>query len=61
MPVRHCSAVLFPLVVTVYVTWWFLTFFDNFFSVGMMLQTPPAAVHQQSLQPLTYAAAAASL
>jgi len=27
------SAVLFPLVVTVYVTWWFLTFFDNFFSV----------------------------
>ena len=24
---------LFPLVVTVYVTWWFLTFFDNFFSV----------------------------
>ncbi|DBA93546.1 hypothetical protein WJX82_008734 [Trebouxia sp. C0006] len=25
-------AVLFPLVVTVYVTWWFLTFFDNFFS-----------------------------
>ena len=28
-----CSAVLFPLVVTVYVTWWFLTFFDNFFSV----------------------------
>lgn len=31
--VMHCSAVLFPLVVTVYVTWWFLTFFDNFFSV----------------------------
>jgi len=25
-------AVLFPLVVTVYVTWWFLRFFDNFFS-----------------------------
>ncbi|KAK9818141.1 hypothetical protein WJX72_007750 [[Myrmecia] bisecta] len=25
-------AVLFPMVVTVYVTWWFLTFFDNFFS-----------------------------
>lgn len=33
-PVLTCSAVLFPLVVTVYVTWWFLTFFDNFFSVG---------------------------
>lgn len=34
---RHlaiCSAVLFPLVVTVYITWWFLTFFDNFFSVS---------------------------
>ena len=30
-----CSAVLFPLVVTVYVTWWFLTFFDNFFSVRL--------------------------
>ena len=29
-----CSAVLFPLVVTVYITWWFLTFFDNFFSVS---------------------------
>lgn len=26
-------AILFPVVVTVYVTWWFLTFFDNFFSV----------------------------
>ena len=26
-------AVLFPMVVTVYITWWFLTFFDNFFSV----------------------------
>uniref|UniRef100_A0A061RPD4 Integral membrane protein n=1 Tax=Tetraselmis sp. GSL018 TaxID=582737 RepID=A0A061RPD4_9CHLO len=25
-------AILFPLVVTVYITWWFLTFFDNFFS-----------------------------
>ena len=25
-------AVLFPMVVTVYVTWWFLQFFDNFFS-----------------------------
>ncbi|KAK9842729.1 hypothetical protein WJX74_001526 [Apatococcus lobatus] len=25
-------AVLFPMVVTVYITWWFLTFFDNFFS-----------------------------
>lgn len=25
-------AILFPVVVTVYVTWWFLTFFDNFFS-----------------------------
>jgi uncharacterized membrane protein len=25
-------AVLFPLAVTVYITWWFLTFFDNFFS-----------------------------
>lgn len=25
-------AMLFPLVVTVYVTWWFLNFFDNFFS-----------------------------
>lgn len=25
-------AVLFPLVVTVYVTWWFLQFFDHFFS-----------------------------
>lgn len=23
---------LFPMVVTVYITWWFLTFFDNFFS-----------------------------
>lgn len=31
-----CSAVLFPLVVTVYVTWWFLTFFDNFFSVRLL-------------------------
>lgn len=30
-----CSAVLFPLAVTVYVTWWFLTFFDNFFSVSL--------------------------
>ena len=30
-----CSAVLFPLAVTVYVTWWFLTFFDNFFSVRL--------------------------
>lgn len=27
-----CSAMLFPLVVTGYVTWWFLEFFDNFFS-----------------------------
>ena len=27
------SAVLFPMVITVYITWWFLTFFDNFFSV----------------------------
>eukprot|EP00884_Botryococcus_braunii_P019998 jgi/Botrbrau1/6682/Bobra.0202s0023.3 len=27
-----CSAVLFPMAVTVYITWWFLTFFDNFFS-----------------------------
>lgn len=26
-------AILFPVVVTVYITWWFLTFFDNFFSV----------------------------
>lgn len=26
-------AVLFPMVITVYITWWFLTFFDNFFSV----------------------------
>ncbi|BDA46066.1 Protein LIKE COV 2 [Coccomyxa sp. Obi] len=25
-------AVLFPMVITVYITWWFLTFFDNFFS-----------------------------
>eukprot|EP00891_Asterochloris_glomerata_P001322 jgi/Astpho2/1322/e_gw1.00024.31.1_t len=25
-------AVLFPMVVTVYITWWFLQFFDNFFS-----------------------------
>ncbi|KAK9808400.1 hypothetical protein WJX73_000494 [Symbiochloris irregularis] len=25
-------AVLFPLAVTVYITWWFLTFFDKFFS-----------------------------
>ncbi|PNW70972.1 hypothetical protein CHLRE_17g741050v5 [Chlamydomonas reinhardtii] len=25
-------AILFPVAVTVYVTWWFLTFFDNFFS-----------------------------
>lgn len=25
-------AILFPVVVTVYVTFWFLTFFDNFFS-----------------------------
>jgi uncharacterized membrane protein len=25
-------AVLFPMVVTVYITWWFLRFFDNFFS-----------------------------
>ena len=33
MPCPARSAVLFPLVVTVYVTWWFLTFFDNFFSV----------------------------
>ena len=24
-------------VVTVYVTWWFLTFFDNFFSVSAPL------------------------
>lgn len=30
--VHVCSAILFPLVVTVYVTWWFLAFFDNFFS-----------------------------
>ena len=37
-PNRHTftwySAVLFPMVVTVYITWWFLTFFDNFFSVS---------------------------
>ena len=37
LPLMHCrqmcSAVLFPMVVTVYITWWFLTFFDNFFSV----------------------------
>lgn len=26
------SAILFPIVVTVYVTWWFLDFFDAFFS-----------------------------
>lgn len=25
-------AVLFPMAVTVYITWWFLTFFDKFFS-----------------------------
>mmetsp|Transcript_2634 Transcript_2634/g.5344 ORF Transcript_2634/g.5344 Transcript_2634/m.5344 type:complete len:232 (+) Transcript_2634:1873-2568(+) len=25
-------AMLFPVVITVYVTWWFLQFFDNFFS-----------------------------
>ena len=28
------SAVLFPMAVTVYITWWFLTFFDKFFSVS---------------------------
>lgn len=32
-----CSAVLFPMAVTVYITWWFLTFFDNFFSVSSLL------------------------
>lgn len=26
------SAILFPIAVTVYVTWWFLDFFDAFFS-----------------------------
>eukprot|EP01025_Chloroclados_australasicus_P016438 TRINITY_DN1825_c1_g1_i1.p1 TRINITY_DN1825_c1_g1~~TRINITY_DN1825_c1_g1_i1.p1 ORF type:complete len:258 (-),score=23.30 TRINITY_DN1825_c1_g1_i1:454-1227(-) len=25
-------AILFPIVITIYVTWWFLQFFDNFFS-----------------------------
>jgi len=25
-------AILFPITVTVYITWWFLTFFDKFFS-----------------------------
>ena len=33
-------AVLFPMVVTVYITWWFLTFFDNFFSVGPLRPFP---------------------
>ena len=28
----RCSAMLFPVVVTVYATWWILEFFDNFFS-----------------------------
>ena len=36
-------AVLFPMVVTVYITWWFLTFFDNFFSVGLPCAGVPAA------------------
>ncbi len=32
---RRCSArsaILFPVAVTVYITWWFLEFFDNLFS-----------------------------
>ena len=31
---------LFPMVVTVYITWWFLTFFDNFFSVRLLRPFP---------------------
>lgn len=27
-----CSAVLLPIVLTVYIMWWFLEFFDGFFS-----------------------------
>jgi hypothetical protein len=30
------------MVVTVYITWWFLTFFDNFFSVRPTLPGPLA-------------------
>lgn len=26
------SAILLPMVITVYITWWFIEFFDNFFS-----------------------------
>ena len=33
-------AVLFPMVITVYITWWFLTFFDNFFSVRRGCKMP---------------------
>ena len=40
-------AVLFPMVVTVYITWWFLTFFDNFFSVSFSLH----ALHKEVLLP----------
>lgn len=40
-------AVLFPMVVTVYITWWFLTFFDNFFSVSFSLH----ALHKEVLSP----------
>ena len=36
-------AVLFPMVVTVYITWWFLTFFDNFFSVRRACNIPSSS------------------
>jgi len=43
------SAVLFPLVVTVYVTWWFLTFFDNFFSVRLAIASHLTSEQHPSL------------
>ena len=41
-------AVLFPMVITVYITWWFLTFFDNFFSVRFGSQCPSMFVFMLS-------------
>ncbi len=32
LPVPPRSAVLLPIVLTVYIMWWFLEFFDGFFS-----------------------------
>lgn len=31
MCAHPCSAILFPIAVTFYVTWWFFTFVDGFF------------------------------